>query len=95
MRKIKFPEVIKEKAEATLMVLFASPLQRFGLFNAQTNKHRNKELSFWYKEAILHSKQDQVERSPIVSEECRQCEDTNSEQQNQNMRLKTGNTVCI
>lgn len=65
MRKVKLPEVPKEEAEASLMVLFTTPLQRLGLADA----HKQRQTNSCYKESILHAKQCRAERSTIVLRE--------------------------
>lgn len=65
MRKVKLPEVTKEEAEASLVVLFTTPLQRLGLADA----HKRRQTSSRYKESILRAKQCRAERSTIVSQE--------------------------
>lgn len=63
MRKVKLPEVTKEEAEATLMVLFTTPLKRLGL---DTWTHTQRQTSLCYKQGITHTKSCQEEKSTIV-----------------------------
>lgn len=54
MRKVKLPEVTKEEAEATFMVLFTTPLKRLGLVDKRT--HANTHTRLCYKGSITHTK---------------------------------------
>lgn len=61
MREVKLPEVTKEEAEATLMVLFTTPLKRLGLVDThiKINKLELQQEHHTQKEC-------QVEKSTIV-----------------------------
>ena len=45
VRKVKLPEMTKEEAEATLMVLFTTPLKRLGLVETQTHKDKQARVT--------------------------------------------------
>lgn len=45
VRKVKLPEVTKEEAEATLMVVFTTPLKRLGLVDKQRHTHKNRKTN--------------------------------------------------
>lgn len=65
MREVKLPEVAEEEAEASLVVLFTTPLQRLGLADA----HEQRQTSWRYKEGTLHAARCRAERSAIVLQE--------------------------
>lgn len=71
MRKVKLPEVTKEEAEATFMVLFTTPLKRFGLVEMHTKADTQRQTSSYHKEN-LHTMSGGEEHHCFKGE-CCQC----------------------
>lgn len=72
MRKVKLPEVTEEKAEATFMVLFATPLKRLGLVNIHKHKHTHRQTRVT-KRALRTQSRGKLRRAPLFWGECYQC----------------------
>lgn len=71
MRKVKLPEVTKEEAEATFMVLFTAPLKRLGLVNTHTHKQTIKLVL--QREHYAHKIRSSGEEHHCFRGECYQC----------------------